>query len=263
MVSEKQIIEWVKKNYGEGWAKNFKLAKILYERAHSKKSVYEVINSANKINAFSDIKEGGNYNIEVVVLDIRKSKYVGCPRCKRKIEKGCVHILKNGIEPKEILMMPLIVTDKSGDIRELVVYVVDGEEYKEFNTGDMLKLELYVKVVDGSVRIFVNRYDVIKRKEDESVDEFEEEYDDDSDIEYEAYKEVVEESDDEEVDNMDIIKDILEILDSVKSLGKSPFLGMISRKGISLNDIERYVVYDNATGMYSLSDEGKRFLEEN
>jgi hypothetical protein len=251
LVSEKQIIEWVKKNYGEGWAKNFKLAKILYERAHSKKSIYEVINSVNEINAFSDIKEDGNYNIEVVVLDIRKSKYVGCPRCKRKAEKRCAHILKNGIEPKEILMMPLTVTDKSGDVRELVVYVVDGEEYKEFNTGDMLKLELYVRVVDGNVRIYVNGYDVIKRKEDE----FEEEYDDDSDIEYEAY--------DEEVDNMDIIKDILEILNSVKSLGKSPFLGMISRKGISLNDIERYVVYEDATGMYSLSDEGKRFLEEN
>ena len=140
MVSDEKIIEWAKKNYGEGWAKNIELAKLLYKRAHNKTNVYEVKNTMSEVEKFSDIKENGNYTIEAIVLNLRKSKYIGCPLCKRKFDKGCIHI-SNGTEPKEILMMPIEVTDKYGDIKELVLFVVEGNEYKEFNIGDMIKLE--------------------------------------------------------------------------------------------------------------------------
>jgi len=161
---EKRALEWAISQYGEEWGGNPRLARILYQRVVEGKSMQEALKDVRVINYFNEVSEEGNYMIDVIVLDVRKSVYMGCPRCRRRVDRGCVHLRQEGLSPVEIIMMPIVVTDKAGEIKEFVIYKMNGEKFEDFNVGDMLRIEFYAKTIDNEIRYYLNNYVVVRRK---------------------------------------------------------------------------------------------------
>lgn len=172
MVSDEEIMEWAKKNYGE-YANNLELMKKLYEKIVLGREKSMIVERQNSITKIAEAKQGMKHKtFKVVVSEIVKSnKYIGCSKCYKNVAKGAC---KCGEPFVELYMHLYEVGDETGSI---LVTVGPTREPEPWKVGDIVefvadvtkyrdKIELRVRNNRYSVARGVNKPVVENNKED-------------------------------------------------------------------------------------------------
>jgi hypothetical protein len=88
MISDTELLKWIKNEYGEKYAneKFLKMARKIYEEKVLGKKSYK--SDYKKVNKIEEIKIAGKYEVEGIIVDLKINKYIGCPKCYQSKEKG-------------------------------------------------------------------------------------------------------------------------------------------------------------------------------
>jgi hypothetical protein len=239
--SDEVLRKFMIENYGEEWADNLALARLLWKKKFGKKNVYNVNGGFTKeykdVEKFSDIGDIGRYRIQCVVIDVKKRTYLGCPICKRK---QCDHLKQQGVQPVELFLLDMEVADKFGDVKEVLFICPVGELQDEFDSGDVIQMEFFFK----NGKIYVDGVKVVKRVKIENIQE-----------------DVVEEKNNEsESVDEGKLKELLKLLQNLGKLNKLAFERMVKDWGLDMGVVQKYVMLDEA-GRYMLNPEGEKLLE--
>lgn len=109
MVSDTQILEWLKENYPD-YAGNLDLGRKLYNRLVLGKK-------RSDITLIKDLELDRWATIKGVVVDVYEpSTYQGCPVCKRSTKNMCEHLASGEVEPVELKIHKFVVNDGTGEV---------------------------------------------------------------------------------------------------------------------------------------------------
>lgn len=158
--TKEELLEFMRKNYGEEWANEsmLSLAKMLWQKKFGNKYVSESPEYQKvKIN---ELERGANYIVEGIVLNIEKAQYQGCPICKRSTKRACQHILSGEVKPVWLTRMIITVSDGSG---ELIVDGVFEKDVPDIQLGDLIRVKGYVSKNPNVLKMIYNDAEVLKR----------------------------------------------------------------------------------------------------
>jgi hypothetical protein len=163
MISDAELLEWIKTEYGEKYAneKFLKMAKKIYEEKVLGK---KTINEYKKVKMIEDIKIAGKYEIEGVILDMKVSEYIGCPKCMQSEQKG--H--KSDCDYDEFVEMVVVDGIISDGASAKFKYFIPKHKFN-FKNFDEVRMCGYVKPIkDGEeYQIYIDR--VIINEPSESI----------------------------------------------------------------------------------------------
>ena len=130
MVSDVEILEWMKENYPD-YATNIELARKLYNRLVLGKKKADIV-------TISELELEEWATIKGVVVDVYEpATYEGCPVCKRGVKRGCEHLDSGQEQPVMLKIHKFIVNDGTGE-----VFVVGSptEQDELVHIGDEVKI---------------------------------------------------------------------------------------------------------------------------
>ena len=165
--TKEELLEFMRKNYGEQWATEDKLplAKILWKKRFGSKYVStnakpEKIYKKVKIK---DIKEPGSYEVEGIVIDADNFTYLGCPICFKSVKKQCSHIVTGQAEATQLYMLQSVISDGTGELKVSSVWVYEKE--RDVGLGDLIRVRgTLVKTKNGNgFKFFVDDVEIVKK----------------------------------------------------------------------------------------------------
>lgn len=238
--SVEEIRRFLREKYGPEWEDKIELGYKLWEKQNAKKRYV-----GNTSRAFSGNPEYVEKNIaelkdrefaEVmgIVLERDFFKYYGCPVCYKSMKNGCEHLNGGNIDPVELKVSKVVVSDGSGEVTASLIVTPDKEDpFEDVDEGDVVKVRGYVRVMVDEVRIYVNDAELVK-----SVG-----------LDDEESKEKVGSSDKQgtgnnirSIDDLpENVRGFLRYLSNVGGVAENIANIMMERKGITWDDIKDFV----------------------
>lgn len=161
--TKEQLLEFMRKNYGEQWATEDKLdlALILWKKKYGGKYVAEVPTDYQQ-SLIADMQVGGAYKVEAIVIDAQNVIYEGCPICRRSVKKACNHLQSGQTRPVPLLRVAVKISDGSGETMADGVWQYDDN--LKLYVGDLVRFYgKFVELRDGSKRMILDKIEVLKR----------------------------------------------------------------------------------------------------
>lgn len=234
--SVEEIKKFLREKYGPEWEDKIELGYKLWEKQNAKKKY--VGNTSRDFTqgpeyvkkSIADLRDREFVEITGIVLERDTFRYYGCPICFRGMKRGCEHLNGGNVDPVELLVSKVVISDGSGEVAASLIVTPDKKDPLEnVDEGDVIKVKGFVRVTADEVRVYINEAELVKSVNlDSAVSE--EEVDSGNERKVKSIDDLPEN-----------VRGFLRYLSNVGGVAGNIANVMMERKGITWDDIKDFV----------------------
>lgn len=234
--SVEEIRAFLREKYGPEWEDKIELGYKLWEKQNAKK---KYVGNTSRTFAYGpeyveksivDLKDREFVEITGIVLERDSFRYYGCPICFKGMKRGCEHLNGGNVDPVELLVSKVVISDGSGEVTASLIVTPDKEDpFENVEEGDVVKVKGYVRIIADGTRVYVNDAELVKSvKLDNELSE--------KNVSLDSKQNI------RSIDDLpENIKGFLRYLSNVGGVAENIANVMMERKGITWNDIKDFV----------------------